>query len=498
MTRVISVQEVTQHNIPEDLWIVVDNTVYDLTEFAPEHPGGASIIQRHAGRDATTAYSEIHGPSLIKTSLPSSKALGTLDPTSITAEWANPPIPTSTLHPTTKPDLSTLINTHDFTAAASTSLTPKTWAFYSSAATDLYTKTRNTSAYADIGLRPRILVNVKDVDTRTSMLGYKMDVPIFCAPAAMAKMVHADGEKGIARGCRAKGIPVCVSTNASFPIAEIFESVSGWGSYGEHEEGEGTEGLPIFFQLYVDKQRAKSESLLQQAEGLGVKAIFVTVDAPIPGKREADERVLADESLSTPMSGAKAKNDAKGGSLGRIMGSYIDASLSWEDLPWLRRCTKLPIVLKGVQTHMDAKRAMENGIEGIVLSNHGGRSLDTAPPPILLLLELQKHCPEVFDHMEVFVDGGVMRGTDIFKALCLGARSVGIGRGFLFALNYGQEGVEKYVDILKDELETTMRMMGITDLSQVHPGMLNTKAVDHLIPDGEEHAYAKWRPKSKI
>ncbi|TVY89002.1 Cytochrome b2, mitochondrial [Lachnellula willkommii] len=492
MTRVISAQEVTQHNIPEDLWIVVDNTVYDLTEFAPEHPGGASIIQRYAGRDATTAYSEIHGPSLIKTSLPSPKILGTLDPTSITSEWANPPISTRSFHPTIKPDLSTLINTHDFTSAASTSLTPKTWAFYSSAATDLHTKTRNTSAYADIGLRPRILVNVKDVDTRTSMLGCKMDVPIFCAPAAMAKMVHAEGEKGIARGCRVRDPGLC------FDECVIFESVAGHGSYGEHKEGEETGELPIFFQLYVDKQRAKSESLLKHVDDLGVKAIFVTVDAPVPGKREADERVQADESLSTPMSGAKAKNDAKGGSLGRIMGSYIDASLSWEDLPWLRRCTKLPIVLKGVQTAMDAKRAMENGIEGIVLSNHGGRSLDTAPPPVLLLLELQKHCPEVFDHMEVFVDGGVMRGTDIFKALCLGARSVGIGRGFLFALNYGQEGVEKYVDILKDELETTMRMMGVTDLSQVHPGMLNTKAVDHLIPDGEEHAYAKWRPKSKI
>lgn len=256
--------------------------------------------------------------------------------------------------------------------------------------------------------------------------------------------------------------------------------------------------MPFFFQLYVDKQREKSEKLLRLVEELGFKGVFVTVDAPVPGKREADERVRADESLVTPMSGARAKNDAKGGALGRIMGRYIDASLSWDDLPWLRRSTKLPIVLKGVQTAMDARRAMENGIEGIVLSNHGGRSLDTSPPPVLLLLELQKCCPEVFDRMEVFVDGGIMRGTDIFKALCLGAKSVGIGRGFLYALNYGHEGVEKYIEILKDELETTMRMMGVTDLSQVHPGMLNTRAVDHLIPDGEEHPYAKWRPKPKI
>jgi L-lactate dehydrogenase (cytochrome) len=532
MARVISVQEISKHNIPDDLWIVVDGTVYDLTEFAPEHPGGAGsrcpcsptfarltdllqVIHRYAGRDATKAYSEIHAPSLIKESLHDSKILGTLDPNSITDEWAKPPPTVSkSFAPDAKPPLDALINTHDFVSSARQTLTPKTWAFYSSAATDLHTKTRNNSAYADIGLRPRILTNVKDISTETTMLGQKMNVPIFCAPAAMAKMVHPDGEKGIARGCRKMGIPQCISTSASYPIREIVGAVKEPGQYGEFG---GNGEMPIFFQLYVDKQREKSEKLLAEVAKLGVKAVFVTVDAPVPGKREADERVKADESMTAPMSGVQAKNDKKGGSLGRIMGNYIDSSLSWDDIPWLRKHTKLPIVLKGVQTAMDAKRAAENGIDGIVLSNHGGRSLDTAPAPILLLLELQKCCPEIFDKMEVFVDGGIMRGTDIFKALCLGAKSVGIGRGFLFALNYGQEGVEQYVEsklyrdlslesvecanrqiVLKDELETTMRMMGVTDLSQVHPGMLNTRAVDHLIPDGEEHPYAKWRPKSKM
>lgn len=401
-------------------------------------------MHRYAGRDASTAYNEIHAPSLIQSTLPSSAQLGSLDPTSMTTEWAKPPpsITTSSSSPSSKPPLDTLISTHDFVTVAESTLTPKTWAFYSSAATDLRTKTRNAAAYADIGLRPRILVNVKEVDTRTTMLGHSMSVPIFCAPVAMAKMVHPTGEKGLAEGCRKKGIPQCVSTSASFPIAEIFESTKAPGLYGDFGEGE----LPIFFQLYVDKQREKSEKLLRDVEKLGVKAIFVTVDAPVPGKREADERVKADESVSTPMSGVSARNDAKGGALGRIMGSFIDSSLSWSDLPWLRKSTSLPIVLKGVQTWMDVKRAADAGIEGVVLSNHGGRSLDTAPPPILLLLELQKNCPEVFDKLEVFVDGGVMRGTDIFKAMCLGAKSVGIGRGFLYALNYGSEGVEKFVD----------------------------------------------------
>ncbi|KAG9241389.1 FMN-dependent dehydrogenase [Calycina marina] len=392
-----------------------------------------------------------------------------------------------------KPALDTLINTHDFEQIASRTLAPKTWAFYSSAATDLHSKARNASVYTEVGLRPRILRNVKDVDTRTTMLGQQVALPLFCSPTAMSKLVHPDGEKGIARGCKEMGIPQCVSTSASYPIAEIMQAVAGVGKYGD-VVGE----MPLFFQLYVDNQREKSEALLKHVEELGVKAIFVTVDAPIPGKREADERISADESISAPMSGDVAKNDKKGGALGRTMGSYIDSSLSWDDMPWLRRNTSLAIVLKGVQTAMDARKAMELGIDAIVLSNHGGRSCDTSPAPLLILLELQKCCPEVFDKMEVFVDGGISRGTDIIKALCLGAKSVGVGRGFLYALNYGQKGVEKYIEILKDELETTMRMLGITDLSQVHPGLVNTRAVDHLIPDGEEHPYAKWRPKARI
>lgn len=132
--------------------------------------------------------------------------------------------------------------------------------------------------------------------------------------------------------------------------------------------------------------------------------------------------------------------------MGRLMGSYIDSSLNWTDLAWLRSCTDLPIVLKGVQTASDAKKAMEMGIEGVVLSNHGGRNLDTSPPAIFVLLELQRCCPEVFDAMEVFVDGGIRRGTDILKALCLGATAVGIGRHFLYSLIYGQEGVEHLID----------------------------------------------------
>ncbi|KAI1864587.1 uncharacterized protein JN550_008874 [Neoarthrinium moseri] len=491
--RYISVEEISRHNTVDDLWIVVDNTIYDVTAFAPDHPGGVNILLRYAGRDATAAYSEVHASSLIRTTLPTASHIGIVEKSTIPDEWTNPPTipqPQNQVD-TTKPPLESLICAYDFELAAERSFTPKAWAFASSAATDCYTRDRNRSAYKDISLRPRILRNVKTVNRSTTMLGQSMRSPVFCSATSMGKMFHPEGEREIARACQKLGLPQMVSTSSSYPFADVMDA------HNEHVPGQ-TETTPVFFQLYMDKNREKSEKLLAHVRELGAKAIFLTVDAPVTGKREADERVKVDESISSPMTGVQAKNDKKGGALGRIMGSFIDPTTVWEDIAWIRECAAgLPVVLKGVQTASDAVKAMEAGVDGILLSNHGGRSLDTAPATILVLLELQKCCPEIFDKLEVYVDGGISRGTDIFKALCLGARAVGIGRGFLYSLNYGKEGIEHFVDILNDELETTMRMCGVTALDQVHPGLLNTGAVDHLIPSGEEHPYARWRPTMK-
>lgn len=230
---------------------------------------------------------------------------------------------------------------------------------------------------------------------------------------------------------------------------------------------------------------------------MGVKAVVVTVDAPVPGKREADERIAA-ENVSAAISGAVAHNDKKGGGLGRVMGKYIDSTLSWDDLPWLRRVSDVPIVLKGIQTAADARKAAEHGVEGILLSNHGGRSLDTVQPAMLTLLELHKSCPEVFEQLEVYVDGGFTRGTDTLKAIALGATAVGIGRPWLYALSYGQEGVSSLIEILKDELETSMRLAGVTDVDQAHPGMVNTALLEPLVRSSEEHPWISWRPRSRL
>jgi len=187
------------------------------------------------------------------------------------------------------------------------------------------------------------------------------------------------------------------------------------------------------------------------------------------------------------------------------MGGYIDDTFNWDDIAWLRKATKLPIVAKGVQTVEDAVLAVKHGLDGIVITNHGGRNLDTyvhltfqdadderlerlliqdnsSPPSLLTLLEIRRHAPEVFSSLEVYLDCGIRRGTDIVKALCLGAKAVGMGRPFLYSLTYGQEGVEHFIDIMKDELETTMRLLGITSLEQCHPRYLNLGGVEHLIP----------------
>ncbi|KAJ4201657.1 hypothetical protein NW767_006745 [Fusarium falciforme] len=333
--------------------------------------------------------------------------------------------------PGEKPPLDSLISTLDFEEVASKTLDPKAWAFYSSAATDLITKGMNAACYDQMILRPRVMVDVEKVSTKQKILGCDSSVPFYFSPVAMAKLVHPEGEKAVARGCKENNVIQTISTQASYPVEEIVK--------------EGDVGQSFFYQLYVNKDRSKSEDLLARVQALGIKAVFVTVDGPVPGKREADERAKAEEGLSIP-SGSKAKSDRKGGGYGRIMGNWVDASLSWKDIAWLRKAWSGRVVLKGVMTAMDAKLAAQHKLDAIVLSNHGGRNLDTSPATILLLLELQKNCPEVFDQLEILVDGGIRRGTDVFKALCLGARAVGVGRGFSYALNYGEEGVKKYVE----------------------------------------------------
>ena len=370
----VSHEELQKHNRPEDCWIIVHSKVYDVSSFLSEHPGGPAIIMKFAGGDATTAYDEIHAPGILEETLDKGLFMGLIDsttpssPDATLTEVTSPQQAQSQPQPlskTDRPRLESLISVHDFEDVARRVYNEKTFAFYSSAATDLISHRANLKSYRKLMLRPRVLRNVEVVSTRRSILGCDSDAPFFVSPAAMARLAHPDGELAIARGCGAQGIIHTISSNASYPLSEIVKA--------------GRPNQPFFLQLYVNSDRSKTEQLLRKARSLGIRAIFVTVDAPIPGKREADERISAAAAgnLSSPVSGAVASNDKKGGGLGRVMARYIDPTLCWEDLAWIRKVSGLPLILKGIQTAADAVKAVEYGVQGIMLSNHGGRSLDT-------------------------------------------------------------------------------------------------------------------------
>jgi L-lactate dehydrogenase (cytochrome) len=506
----ISLSELRSHASSKSCWIVVHKKVWDITSFLPSHPGGPEIILQYAGADATSAYDEIHAPGIISSTLPPSKLLGYVSDADLASletdkPTASPDQPAAPSVPSTagvqreesyvRPPLSAILNAADFEEVAQKSFTPKAWAFYSSAATDLISHRLNNSIYSRVLFRPRVLRNVTNVSTHSKILDIPVSLPIFIAPCAMARLAHPDGELAQARGAKAEGILQAISTNASFPLAEIVDSISTTSARSQDS------AYPFFLQLYVNKSRAQTASLLHSAVALGVKAIFLTVDCPVAGKREADERLAHDVSLRAPNSehSAATATDAKGGGLARLMGQFIDASLSWEDIAWVNKCLeeglskhglnrKIPIILKGIQTASDARHALQYvnyGVRGLVLSNHGGRSLDTSPPALITLLECWKLCPEIFDRFEIFIDGGIRRGTDVVKALCLGATAVGIGRPFLYAVGYGEDGVRKLVDLFRDEIEVTMKMLGVTSIEELGPELLNTRDVDSLVPDWE-------------
>lgn len=434
--RKISTGEISQHDSPDNAWIVINGDVWDVTEFAPTHPGGADIINQYLGLDASELYNETHSPGLAARYLDKSKNLGRLDLSTVTAEWNQKASSKTGLssEEDERIPLVKIINMYDFEAVAKQKLSAKGWAFYSGAANDCFTMEANREWYKKIWFRPQVLVGVGNVDTSTTVLGHKFDVPFFSSPAALAKLSHPDGELAIAKAAVKKGTTLCVSNNASYSIGEIMEVIP--------------KGYPVFFQLYFNKDRRVTEELIKEINILQPRAILVTVDLPVVGKREADERIKIEASYKAAASHQtqKVESDTKGSGLARATGSYIDPNLCWKDIAWLQTKTSIPVFLKGIQCANDARRALAIGCKGIFISNHGGRAVDTAQPAILTLLEIQANCPEVLSQVEVFIDGGIRRGTDILKAICLGASACCLGRPFLYAVNYGQEGVEHAIE----------------------------------------------------
>ncbi|KAJ6538470.1 FMN-dependent dehydrogenase-domain-containing protein [Mycena vulgaris] len=477
MSAQISGKTVAEHNSRESCWIIVHGKVYDVTEFLDEHPGGSKIILKYAGKDATQEYEPIHPPDAITTNLPPEKHLGPVEPDTVEKVVIEITDEEKARQEriSNRPPLDEILNLHDFENIAKQVLPEKAWAYYSSAADDEITNRENHAAYHRIWFRPRILRDVTKVDWSTTILGHKSSMPVYISATALGKLGHPDGEINLTRAAAKHGVIQMIPTLASCSFDEIVDAAQ--------------PGQIQFFQLYVNKDRAITKKLVQHAESRGVRGLFITVDAPQLGRREKDMRMKfeAEDPSVVSNSGSQGVDRSQGAA--RAISSFIDTGLKWDDLKWFKSITKMPLILKGVQCWEDALMAYDHGVAGVVLSNHGGRQLDFARSGIEVLVEVVAKLKEKRglsfpnEKFQLFVDGGVRRATDVLKAIALGATAVGVGRPFLYSFSaYGSEGVEKALQILHDEFEMNMRLLGAPTLKDVVPAMVDASNLgSHIV-----------------
>ncbi|KIW45054.1 uncharacterized protein PV06_03475 [Exophiala oligosperma] len=485
--------EVAKHASRDSCWVVVNGHVYDVTEYLDKHPGGSQILLQYGGKDATSIYEPNHPKGTIEKGLPKDKHLGPVDPATV----ATPQKPqvTRDLDKTARIPLSHCVNLDDIEKAAERIISHSAWVYFRSGADDLRALANNRDDWKKVSLRPRVMRNVRRVDMRRTMLGTRYRLPFFIAPAARARLVHEDGELCIARGAARAGIPYCPSTYSTVPHDELARGHAATAA----EVGDDTSEL--WFQLYVAHEKPRTLELIKTARDNGYKALVITVDSPVVGKREDDERYRAelatasgDDTVLTEWYRPQTSED------GPPLRGHHSSTLNWDDLPWIREAWgphNGPVVLKGIQCAEDAALAYDHGVDAIYLSNHGGRQCDDAPSSIRTLLEIRRFYPHLLGKMDIFLDGWVRRGTDIIKALCLGATAVSLGRPFMYATAYGDEGVMKVIQLLSEEIETTMRNMGVTSLDQLNPSYVNTKILERELPDDLrfEAEWPAFKPK---
>lgn len=450
--------DIAKHNSARSCWLIIHDKVYDLTEFLPHHPGGRKVILRNAGKDSTGDFDLIHSIDILDKWLEPPKHLGDVD-TSVVAN--EDPAPKARQGSQTslyrKPKLSQCINISDFEHVAQNVMKTTSWNYYSTGSDDEFTLRENSQSFQQIRFRPKVMVNVEHVDISTNFLGSRTSAPIYISATAHAKIADPEGEVTLARAGNKHDVIQMIPLYSSFPLEDITKV----------REPNRTQ----WFQVYVKKDRNVTKRAIENAEKHGCKALCITVDNPHLGSRE---RVLRLQQSEVDEDGDDDEfEDLPATELDPSL--IMNSTLSWDDISWFQSITKMAIVLKGVQRVEDVVKAAECGIEAVILSNHGGRQLDYSEPPIEVLAEVMPTLRELglHDKIEVYIDGGIRRGSDILKALCLGARGVGIGRPFLYAMaGYGQKGVEKAIRIYKDELERNMRLVGCTSLDQLHPGLV--------------------------
>lgn len=472
----VTVEELRAHDANSDqIWVALNGQVYDLTDFLVQHPGGADIIKHYAGCDASLIFNKFHAKDVFSKYLSPENYLGPLigeiekaaDITEDNDEERLERIEN-------KPPLAAMFNLSDFEYVAKAILPKSAWSYYSGGSDDEVTMRENNNAFLRIFFNPKVLIDTSDIDMSTEMLGTKTDAPFYCSAAAAAKLGHPDGELSIAEGCGSENIIQMISSAASYSFDEISDFAK--------------KGTSQWFQLYVHKDRTLSYDMLEACEKKGIKAIFVTVDTPLFGRREKDLRFKVGQTDDD-------ESDETSGSDDFIL-SYRDAGLCWDDIDKFKKATKLPIVIKGVQRVEDVLLAIEHKVDGVVLSNHGGRQLDFARAPIEVLADVMSVLREkkLENEIEIYIDGGIRRGSDVIKALCLGAKGVGLGRSFLYANSaYGKKGVVKACELLKDEIARDMKLLGVSKLEELKPELLDLRSL-HSRPIYQSMVGANYEP----
>lgn len=352
------------------------------------------------------------------------------------------------------PDLSALLNLAEIEAAGRARMTLEAMTYYAGGANDEHTLRANRESFARLKLLPRVLVDVSEIDTRAAVLGQMLSFPVGIAPSAMHGLAHPDAELGTARAAAQAGSLMTLSTMSTSTIEDVAHAAAG----------------RLWFQLYLYRDREVSREVVQRAAAAGARALVLTVDAPQLGRREGLKRhpLYLPDTLTLPNVGPRRPGTEHLTPIDHF-NSLLDPSLSWQDLDWLRGVTDLPIVLKGIHSPADAERAAERGCH-VWLSNHGGRQLDTAVTPLDVLPETRRR---VGDRAEVYLDGGVTRGTDLVKALALGADAVFLGRAALWGLAAGgQAGVEHTLALLHDEFRLAMALCGVTRVADLTPDLI--------------------------
>eukprot|EP00933_Yihiella_yeosuensis_P045475 TRINITY_DN4085_c0_g1_i1.p1 TRINITY_DN4085_c0_g1~~TRINITY_DN4085_c0_g1_i1.p1 ORF type:complete len:512 (+),score=164.96 TRINITY_DN4085_c0_g1_i1:79-1614(+) len=508
--KTLTMDEVAKHNTKEDCWVVLYGKAYDLSKFAKVHPGGAKLITDAAGMDATALFDPIHPKDIMDKLLKPALTMGVVDMSTVKPEHiAKPPekkeapkkkkAPAAGAAPEEeeefkKPPLNAMLNTFDFESVAREVMEPQAWGYYSSGGDDEITLRDNHLAFQRITMRPRILINVREIDLSTTMLGVKTTLPLYFTATALAKLAHKEGEVGIVKAAKKAGVPYMLPTLSSYTLDEMLAAAAPDQS--------------LFAQLYVNPERSRSEEYVKKLEAAGVKALFVTVDAPQLGRREKDMRNKFTQQGSDVQTEDEDEGEVdRSQGAARAISSYIDAGLCWDDVPWLKNITKMKVLLKGVQCGEDAVAALKAGLSGCVLSNHGGRQLDTCRPGIEILpevIEALKEANYKKEEFQVFIDGGIRRGADIFKAVALGAVGCGVGRPVLYSLaSYGPNGIVRMVHMLMDELQMVMRLSGTPNIAAItDKHVMAGNLGDHIVPlpldNLTQRTYEALAPAAKL